>query len=299
MPFESVDFYVKDSTPAKNPVAGVVVKVMSPNGALVYGQQQTDGTGKASFLLPSENPQYQARFYKFGVSFKQPQLFSVLPSPLSVGQTNIFDAEAVVLTPPVPTDMRLCTAYGYFRDITGAPQANVEIHFIARFQPVWLEGAAVVTERIIRRTDAKGFVQVNLIRNGQYDCTVQGEEDILRRIDVPDLPNVNIADLIFPVVERIVTVPAGPIAMQKGESLELELHVMASDGNDLGIASGEVYIRSSDPNTVTFGMTPTGLRLTALEVGAAAIQFERADRSIVRIPDAGLSGQPVLVTVSP
>lgn len=298
MPYENVDFYVKDTTPAKNPVPGVVIKVMSPNGVVVYGQQTTDAGGKASFLLPSENPQYQARFFKFGTTFRQPQLFSVLEAPVPP-LSNIFDAEATTLTPPTSNDNRLCVAYGYFRDVTGAPQANVEIHFIAKFQPVWLEGAAVVKERVIVRTDDKGYVQLNLIRNGQYDCTVQGEEDVLRQIDVPDLPNVNIADLIFPVIERVTTVPPAPLTMAKGSEVELELHIMASDGNDLGTARGEVYIRSTDPNKVTFFLTPTGLRLQALEEGTASITFERADKSIVRIPDPGVLGQPIIVTVTP
>lgn len=298
MPYESVDFYVKDSTPAKNAMAGVVVKVLSATGSLVYGMQTTDADGKASFLLPSETPGYQARFYKFGVSFKQPQLFTVLPSPLQPEQTNIFDAEATVITPPVPNDARLCTAYGYFRDVTGAPQAHVEIHFIAKFDPVYLDGAAVVKERVIVRTDDEGYVQLNLIRNGQYDCTVQGEEDVLRRIDVPDLPNVNIADLIFPVVSQVVTDPPGPFTMVSGEELDLELHIMSSDGNDLGKAPGEVYIRSSNPNVLSFNMSEKGILLRALEPGSAEVTFERADKSIVRIPDPGLTGQPIAVTVT-
>lgn len=298
MSFESVDFFVKDTTPAKDPVAGVVVKVFSADGVLVYGQQLTDAAGRAAFLLPSGVP-YQARFYKFAVAFGPPQLFTALPAPLQPGETNTFDVKASSVAPPVPLDARLCTAYGYFRDVTGAPQAYVEIHFIAQFEPVWLEGAAVVKERVIVRTDEKGYVQLNLIRNGQYNCTLQGEEDIVRQIDVPDAPNVNIADLIFPVINRVVTVPAGPFTITKGSSLAIELHIMASDGNDLGKAVGEVYYKSSDGTVVGFSFTETGLLLQGLEVGTSEITITRADQSIVRIPDAGVLGQPLLVTVTP
>lgn len=298
MAYEAVDVFVKDTTPAKTPVAGVVVKVFSEDGKIVYGMQQTDADGKASFLLPSEFP-YQVRFYKFGYAFDQPQLLEVLDAPV-LPQTNIFEAAATNITPPVPNDVRLCTAFGYFRDVTGAPSANVEIHFIAKFNPVWLEGAGVVKERVIVRTDAKGYVQLNLIRNGQYDCTIQGEEDIVRHIDVPDAPNVNLPDLIFPVVERVITVPPGPAyTLAVGEELSLEMHVMTSDKNDLGKGTNDTFYRVSPPDIVTFWFDQTHMILKGLVPGTAQITIERADKSIVRIPDPGVLGQPLVVTVTP
>lgn len=298
MSFENVDFFVKDTTPAKNPVPGVVVKVLSADGKLVYGMQTADSAGHAAFLLPT-GVSYQARFYKFAFSFAQPQLFTVLPAPLLPGQTNAFDVKGSTLAPPVPTDGRLCTAFGFFRDVTGAPQANVEIHFIAKFDPVWLEGAAVVKERVIIRTDAKGYAQVNLIRNGQYDCTLQGTEDVVRRIDVPDAPNANIADLIFPVISRVVTVPPGPFVVPKGGFLEVALHIMASDGNDLGKAVGEVFYKSSDSSILGFSFSATGIVLLGNGLGTATVTVTRADQSIVRIPDAGVVNGVLTVTVTP
>lgn len=291
--FEPVDFYVKDTLPAHDPVAGVVVKVLSANGALVHGQQTTNADGKASFLLPSAL-HLQVRFYKFSYSFAQPQLFTPLE-----GGPNVFDTVAISVAPPVPADDRLCTAYGFFRDVTGAPQPNVEIHFIAKFNPVWLEGAAVVKERVIIRSDAKGYAQVNLIRNGQYDCTLQGEEDVVRRIDVPDAPNVNLPDLLFPVIYEVSTVPEGPFTLAVGEELEIELHVMSSAGVDLGKGIGDVRYRSTDHAIVGFNFTRTGMLLRGCAVGTAGVTLERANRSIVRIPDAGILGQPLLVTVTP
>lgn len=299
MGYESVDVYVKDSTPLKAPVAGVVVKVLSADGALVYGMQQTDATGRASFLLPG-GLTYQTRAYRFGYSFTQPLLMSVLSSPLPSGQTNTFDMTATNVAPPVPNDARLCTAYGYFRDITGAPQANVQIHFIAKFNPVWLDGAAVVKERIIVQTDAKGYAQVNLIRNGQYDCTIQGEEDIVRYIDVPDAPNVNLPDLIFPIVERVTTTPAGPnFTFAVGTKITLAMHVLTSDKNDLGKATSDVFYRVSPADIVTYWFEDDNMIVQGLVPGVASITLERADKSIVHIPDPGVLGQPLVFTVTP
>jgi hypothetical protein len=288
--FEPVDFYVRDSTPFSAPVAGATVKVLSADGKLVYGQITTDLLGHAGFLLPSGIP-FQARFYKFQVGFTNPQLFTVLPSPLLPGQSNVFDVAAVLITPPVPTDPRLCTAYGFFRDPTGAPQEGVDIHFIAKFDPVWLEGAAVLKERVIVRTDERGYAQVNLIRNGQYDVTVQGEEDVVRAISVPDYPNVNLPDLLFPIVSKVVLTPSGPYSLRVGEELALGLEVFSSAGASLGVGTGDIMLSTSDGSVLNYTISPTGLTLLGVGSGTAQINIVRADLSIVpsRTPGSRVS----------
>jgi hypothetical protein len=294
--YEYVDFYVKDTTPSANPMAGVIVKITSQNGQLVYSQATTDVDGHVALLLPTGT--YQARFFKFAVGFTNPQFFTVLPSPLQPGQSNIFDIAAIVLTPPIPLDTRLCAAYGYFRDITGAPQSNVDIHFIARFNPVWLEGAGVLKERVTIRTDADGYAQVNLIRNGQYDVTIQGEEDVTRCVSVPDAVNVNLPDLIFPIISRVVLSPAGPYTLAVGEELPLTMTVFSSDGVNRGMAFGDIMIRASNPNVLNYTVSATSLTLIGVGTGTAQIDITRADLSIVHIPDPGIQGQPVQATVT-
>lgn len=302
MSFETVDFFVNDTSPSALPVAGVVVKVLSQDGKLTYSQATTDSSGHAGFLLPSGIPM-QVRTYKFGVGFTNPQLFTVLPSPLAPGQTNSFNIVATLLTPPVPTDARLCTAFGFFRDVTGAPQANVEIHIIAKFDPVWLEGAGVLKERVIVRTDDNGYVQVNLIRNGQYDCTIQGEEDITRHISVPDAVNVNLPDLIFPIVSQIVLVPPGPFTVPHGTELAVQMTVYGSDGENLGIGVGDIMVSTSDNSVLGYTFSPGGLVLIGIAPGTAQLNIKRADCSIVHVPDPGITiaGNPngtIQVTVT-
>lgn len=299
MSYEAVDFYIKDTTPLTNPVAGVTVKVTSQDGKLVFTQGVTDADGYVGFMLPSGTV-YQARFYKFQVGFLNPQYFQVLPSPLLPGQTNSFNISAALLTPPVPSDARLCAAYGYFRDITGAPQPGVDIHFIAKFDPTWLEGAAVLKERVIIRTDENGYAAVNLIRNGQYDVTIQGEEDITRHISVPDAPNVNLPDLIFPIVSLLVLDPPGPYTVQQGQRMDVQVQVFASDGEDLGAGVSDVMWSSSDTTTLGYAYSPTGvLTLIGISPGTAQINAARIDQSIVHIPDPGIQNQPIVVTVTP
>jgi hypothetical protein len=301
MSFESVDFFVVDTTPTANPVAGVVVKILSQDGTQVFSQVTTDVNGHAGFLLPAgpAGTTYQARFFKFAVSFINPQLFVVNPSPLQPGQSNAFNVVATLITPPVPTDARLCTAYGYFRDITGAPQAYVEIHIIAEFDPVWVEGSAVLKERVIFRTDENGYAQVNLFRCAHYNCTIQGEEDVVRKLRVPDAPNVNLPDLIFPIVSQIVLdPPGGAYTIATGQEYAIGMDVFASDGENLHLAVGDILLSTSNPDVLSYAFSPGGLVLIGVAPGTAQINIKRANRSIVHIPDPGITNGVISVTVT-
>jgi hypothetical protein len=294
MAFQTVDFYINDTTPQALPVANVVLKILSTDGTIVFGYTNTDQSGHAGFLLP-DGQNYQARFFKFGVSFTNPQLFTV-PS----GSAAAFNIAAQLVSPPVPTDARLCTAFGFFRDITGAPQRNADIQFIARFSPVWVDGAGVLKERRTVRSDHRGYCEVNLFRFAHYDCTIAGEEDITRRIRVPDQPNVNLPDLIFPVVESVVASPPGPVfTVSVGQELMIGLSAYASDGEDLGSGRGDIIFESSNNNVLGFTIYRDGMTLIGVGQGTAQICMRRADRSVVRIPDVPITGQPFVVTVTP
>ena len=292
MSYEAVDFYVKDSSPLRRPIGSVLLKVFSENGRLVYDQSQTDDAGHAGFLLAAGFT-YQVRFYKQQVSFSNPLFFMVFPA-----QVNAFDVSGAIVTPPTPTDCRLCTAFGYFRNVTGAPAEGVDVHFIAKFKPLLLDNAAVLTERAITRTNESGYAQINLIRCGQYDVTVQGFEDYTQKITVPDAPNVNLPDLLFPVVASIALDPPPPYALLAGEEIVVSPTVVATDGELLiGPAVDDVQWDSTD--RAVLAVLPGGDKLTlrALASGSASIVATRRDYSIVRYPDLPIAGQPIAVTI--
>lgn len=293
MSYFPVDFIVTDTSPASNPIAGVVLRVYSPDGALFYTQTTTDDQGHGGFLL-DDSVQYQLRLYKFQVAFTNPMLFSVVVPP----GLNTFDVKGVVVTPPSAVDPRLCRASGFFRRGTGAPAKNVDIHFLPKFNPLLLEGAAVLTERDINRTDAQGYMQIDLIRCGQYDVTIQGMEDMSRTISVPDAPSVNLPDLLFPVVSQIVFSPPGPYSVTIGSDLDIFPTVLASDGEVLtGTGAGTVVWGTDGPTVAAVLDNGTNLTLRAFRSGTTALTATRHDKSIVRYPDLGIIGVPIDITV--
>lgn len=294
MSFEPVDFYVTDSSPLANPVEGAVVKIYDSTGVTFYSQATTDALGHAGFLLET-TVAYSARFYKSHVSFRQPQLFAVLAAP----STNAFNIKADVLVPPIATDPRLCRASGFFRELTGGPRRYLDIHFIARFSPVVLDGAAIFTERVTIRTDENGFATIDLIRGALYDAYVESMEDEPRYVAVPDAASANLPDLLLPVVASISLSPAGPYNLAVGQELVVTPTVVTSDGRPLdGTAPYDVIWASTDDSIAAVFSSDTTLTLRGIAAGTASLTAKRQDQSIIRIPDTGIQGQPVSITVT-
>lgn len=293
MSYVPVDLFIRDTSPQKAPISGVVARIYSQDGKLFYTQVATDESGHVGLLLP-ESLTFQVRLFKFGVSFKNPWLIEVLPAP----NANVFDAGADLVTPPVSADARLCVAYGHFRGPDGSAAAFLDIHFIPKFKPLLLDGSALLVERAIVRTDAKGYVELTLIRGGQYDVTIQGLEDMLRMINVPDAPNWNLPDLLFPVVSKITFDPPPPVALTVGQQVQITPTVFTSDGNIDDDGAYDV-IWSSDDSTI-LGLTFAGgvLTLRGNAPGTANVIAVRADQSIVTIPPTLIQGIPLVVTVS-
>jgi len=295
MTYVPVNIKVLDSDPQETPITDVTVAIMTLDGKAVMTSTLTGSDGVASFLLNSSTS-YQLRLYKAQVTFKQPVAILVLDPPAE----NDFVVQGSSFVPPISLDKRLCVGYGFFRDVTGAPAANLEIQFIAKFEPLWLDGAGLLSERRSVRTDSSGCVQVNLIRCAKYDVIIQGYEDNIREISVPDDVNVNIPDLIFPIVSLIIFSPPGPYTLVVGVDQVVVPTVYSSDENVVSPSDGTANVQWSTEDPTIAVVLPGGgnLTLRGISPGQTTLKAVRWDRSIVHIPDPGISGQPVLITVT-
>ena len=297
MSYVSVDIYVVDSTATQKPVEGMIVRVFDESNVNFFGQDTTDSSGRVGFTLFTQT--YNLRFYKFGAQVKQPQRIVVSePSP-GGSQVVSYQVSAEVFVQPVANDPRLCRASGFFRDITGAPQRTLDIHFIGQFSPILLEGAGVLSERRSVRTGEDGFVWIDLIRGAKYTATVQGFEDTQRTISVPDLSSCNLPDLLFPVVQEISFSPSGPLSVKAGQSLTVTATILDSSGVPLLANGGDVTFTSSDPSVLAVSVqSPQTLELRGLSKGSASLLASRLDTTVVRIPSRDIVGVPVPVTVT-
>lgn len=286
-----VNIYVTDNTAAANPVSGVTVRVFSQDGLTAITEAQTDGTGLAAFLLASDFT-YQVRFFKFQTIFQNPQYITVEDPPVQNG----FTTTCVPFSPPMSQDPRLCMASGFFRTVTGAPAPNTDIQFISKFDPLIIDGDAVLNERQIARTDKNGYVQVPLYRCGKYSVIVAGMEDVRRDIAVPDQPGVNLPDLIFPVVSQIVFNPTGPFTVTIGTDLQVTSTIVTSDGNE-DRNYWDVFWHTSDIGICAVLAGSPILTLRGFMPGTCNLYAKRRNRHIVRIPDTPITGIPQVITV--
>ena len=295
MPYVPVNVFVLTGS-SKSPVQGVVVRLLDGAGRLIHAQAISDTAGKAAFLLPAEQGPYESRFYKQGLGCASPVLLDV-----DEAGSNDFSAYVDVLAPPLSTNPRLCVAFGVFRDAMLSPNPGLEIHFMPLFDPLLVDGDAVLKERTIARAGDDGYMQISLIRFAQYEVTIVGMENYTRTISVPDQANVNLPDLLFPVVGRVIFAPAPDpgFALTVGESLEVTPEVWTSSGVQLyGTAKCDVRWSSSDESVLGITPNPDKLILRGMSAGTASLIGVRYDNSVVRIPSTPITGVPVAVTVS-
>lgn len=293
MPYLPVDIYLLDRSSGNGPLAGVLVRLLDRTGRLIYTQTTTDTTGVAHLLLPTEMSPYQVRCYKQSVAFDSPVSIDVQD-----GQANQFNIYGSGLVPPLSKDPRVCVAYGYFKDGTNSPFAGCTIHFIPVFDPLIIDGSVVLKERTVSRTDDAGYMEIGLIRCAKYDVMIEGVEDQTRTIYVPDTANVNLPDLLFPVVDH-ADMPVWNGQLAVGEELVVIPVVWTTSKLQLcGTARRDVRWSSSDPTIMACTVQSTQLILRGMQPGTVQLQAVRYDNSIIRIPAAPIGGLPIDVTVS-
>jgi hypothetical protein len=294
--YQNVDVYVL--TRSKEPIPGVVVRVFDPEGVVFYTDTVTDVTGRACFSL--WNQRYSLRFYKFATRFQQPQVIDVIEGVGGAPAVNAFNTYAEVMEGEVAVDPRLCRARGHFRDITGAPRRYLDVIFIGEFAPILLDGAGVLSERRMIRTDKSGYACLDLIRCAQYSATIEGYEDQVRKVYVPDAPSVNLPELLFPTVGSVSFAPHSPWTLSVGSTLELTPSVFTSTQVPLdGVATTNVRYIVEDPTIASISaLSSTLLQLRGIKPGSTRLLVQRTDLSVITIPyspEVPGSGASILV----
>lgn len=275
--------------------------VYSADGCNLITQQTTDASGFAEFLLPPDR--HQLRFYKFGATIRNPQYIDVIPQVDPVIPANAFEIPVELFTPPISKDSRFCACSGFFRDPSGAPQPLLTIQLIPTFKPLIFEGAAMLTGRVSIRTDNKGFATISLVRGGIYDAIVEGLEDTVRTIYVPDAASANLPDLLFPTVREVTYgVDGDGIDLQVGplNDRTVPYQVRLTDGRLVGIP-GVLLTRIEDSSVAALMAVndqTNELVFRGLKPGVTRLILTPVDTSIVRYPATPIPGTVVELRVS-
>jgi hypothetical protein len=304
MPLETVEIAVLDDTIAAQPVDDVVIRVYDEAGAALI-TEATSGSlspGRVQLTLNGEvTPErYQLRFYIAGGRISSPQYIDVYspPGDAPTGANN-FEVEATVFTLPSATNPRLCRASGYIWGPDGRPIRGIDMAFVPLFRPLVVDGFGVLGERVNARTDKDGYIEIDLIRNGMYYATVESQENVQREVCVPDRSSINIMHLLFPIVIDFATDPAAPLSLATGASLSLTPTITSSDYRVLaGTAPEDVQYAVDDPSVAAVTIEQGRITIHGLSAGSTNLRVIRKDETIVYIPDPGINGAIVPITVT-
>jgi len=122
---------------------------------------------------------------------------------------NTFDVVIETSGLPVAVDAAFCRCSGYFVTSHGNPAAGIALHFKEGSFPVLLYAAGAKTTRVVvpeekvLRTDSKGYVSIDLLRDAVYSVLVGGYDNVFREIKVPDASSAPLVDVLFPTIARV------------------------------------------------------------------------------------------------
>lgn len=288
--YSSVNLFASD-TSTLAPLPGAVFKVLSTDNTAVVGVYTANALGVAEVLLPVG--EFEVRVFHFGSSFGGAKRISV------VGPTDSFDFRGLRHHAQDSLDPRLCVAHGYFRHGDGRPFRNLDIHVKPMFSPILVDGAAVMAEPTIVRTNDDGWVRVSFVRGTTYCVELEGYDPGSRTVYIPDAAQWNLPDIVFPQVvglELETAVP--PLQLVVGADLVVAASIAVSDGRRLPCTTPEVQWSVTDTAKVYFEARETGFFLRGLEPGASQLKLERGPNSIYAIPYREVLLSPVNIEVT-
>jgi len=298
---------VDEVIPIPNPVDGTIVRFYSQDGQTFITEGITDENGELTLDI-EDFTTYWVRFFKTEYAFDSRLLIEVD----SLTPPNIWQVEGrnLVCHPPsvVP---ELCRASGTVVGAHGAPVDGATFSFLATDLPVAVAGRAVVASEVTVRSEEWGYIEVELIRDGAYDCTAEAHEDESIRVKVPDLPACSITDLVWPYVASVYFEPPTQISMNVGDTAQVDPKVLLSsgvvtpyelDGNDLIRAGYWVIFKVDPPGVVAIGRMDQNtdrMTLEAVAVGTTRIYAElRTDVEARRLPEPVRDFQELTVIVT-
>ena len=279
-----VTLLVTDDSIAQVAVGDVVVRFYSEDGSGFITQAQTDEAGELTLDLEDATT-YWVRFFKIGYQFASKLAIDVSSGAAS----NTFDVEAVDLTVlPPATSPILCRASGFLAGGDLVPRKGITLTFMLTGSPRIAAGRVMVLQDLVAISDKDGWVEVDLVRGGVYDCVVGGQDDVVHRVKVPDRTSIDIVDLIWPYLVKLFYrqegVDVSEVAAQVGEVVEVDTYVLFSSGVVTPFKyDGDVTWRDvsnylalvvTNNSTATYTLTEGVLSIEGIAAGTTTITAE-------------------------
>ena len=265
---QEVNIVVKDDQTPAELVEDVTIRVYNEDGSSLITSLTTDEDGEVTTDLPEAT--YWIRLYKIGYSFSSRLLIVV-----SSSETNGFDISCSNLTLNPPAAMEgICKVSGYLVGANGSAVRNASLRFSLPEDARIANGSVIVKERVIVVSDAKGYVEFDLIQSQVYKLTSSFFGEDVLCMKTPAKLSCNLQDLIYPRGNITSQLPAG-VTVTVGEEHFTDVTVETSSGlslpdEDLGLDDYDVLSFDSD-DSITAYVLGGELGILATEAGVFVV----------------------------
>ena len=302
MTVETVRIAIADDQVVPQPVDGVQARVFNDVGSFIT--TATSGAimdGEVQVELPgsSGGEVYELRFFKLGVALPPKVLAVYSPPSLAPTGANNFAITAEVFRLTPSPDTRMCRVSGFVSNATGRQRRGVTLVVIPQFNAFIADPTVVTPGRFIVKTDADGSCSFDLFRRAEYTITIEGQEEVSRLVRAPDRASVSLTALLFPVVARAEFAEgAGPFSLLSGAELILTPTITTSDFRVLeGAGAEDVGYWIDDPSIASVYIMSDRIAVRGITAGTTTLRLSRLDASVVSLPDPGIVGGLVTLTV--
>lgn len=232
--------------------------------------------------------------------------------------TNVFDVMVDTSSLEPAADSHFCRCSGTFKDPYGNPVEYLRIHFSEAELPQLIHYSgqdvnhAVIPKTVSLATDSDGYVSVDLLRGQTYSVYMEGYENMLRQVEIPDLAASPLPDIIFPTISSIeytsdagalLDVNSPSVSLTVGETVTLEVESVHRSGVRVdGLVGVSLDLDEDSLELASVSLQGTTLQITGIQAGAATLLASRnspADgKGITTFPEVALRGE-LSVTILP
>jgi hypothetical protein len=303
-----VNIYVNDNTFAEDPIVGAEVGIFNGTTLDLLAIATTNGSGLATFMLAGSVPgtAYEVRIYKQNWAFTNPYQIMVIDDGVTL---NAFQLLGLPKSFGIPMDARVCRCSGQFVNYSNIGIANKTIRIMNAMEtgfqkPKIVDQNLVSASSMAFKTDAEGWLTVDLHRGAEYYIMYAGEDETVWNFTVPDRANANLIDLMFPkpviLVWNVTDLPSTALGMIVDEDKTVRYVLTFSDYQDR--TEGTLHwlqVTISDPTVISLAMTDGVLEIKAKAAGVSTITLSAIEGLYpLRIPDNVITVPVITVTVT-
>jgi len=294
---QTITFQVKDTTPEKQPVENVLIRLFKnwvfvtqgyTNDEGVLEKDLDDGTYLMRLSIPGMH----------GYQIDSPQEFVI------DGEDATYSVEAELFQYPAAVDPAYCCCSGYLTKSDSKLSRYTRIYFELVEGPVIAQDSAILNQVIETDTNSKGYISINLLRNAVYKVTIPGMHDVIWNVRIPDKAWAILVHVIYPVVSQADFIPSS-LNIEDGSSSNVAVELTYRSGLELsGTELGADWPVEFEYDADIISVDPGNdgeITITAQKPGSTTIIVTRKQPSegtgIKFFPDEEVSGSlPVTVT---